>query len=50
MEDNKWNEFLKTGSVEDYLAYSQEQKLFKEVESKVENSNSGTDYQGNQYR
>ncbi len=50
MYDDKWNEFLKTGSVEDYLAYSAEQKLFKEVESKIENSNSGTDYKGNQYR
>lgn len=50
MNDDKWNEFLKTGSVLAYLSYVAEQKAKKEDEIKSENSNSRVDYKGNQYR
>ena len=50
MNDDKWNEFLKNGSVHAYLSYVAEQKNNQEDERKVENSNSGTDNQRNQYR
>ena len=50
MSDDKWNEFLKNGSVLAYLSYAAEQKNYHEEEVKGENSNSGTDNQRNQYR
>ncbi|MEE1026449.1 MAG: hypothetical protein U0L55_05540 [Acutalibacteraceae bacterium] len=50
MNDDKWNEFLKNGSVLAYLSYVAEQKNSQEAEGKIENSNSGTDNQRNQYR
>lgn len=48
-ENDKWNEFLKNGSVLAYLSYAAD-KRSQEVENKNENSNSGTYNQGNQYR
>lgn len=48
MSDNKWNEFLKSGSVLAYLNYAAEQKNFKKEEQKGENPNYGTDNKGNQ--
>ncbi len=50
MVDDKWNEFLKNGSVLAYLSYVAEQKNYHKDEVKIENSNSGTDNQRNQYR
>lgn len=47
MNDDKWNDFLKTGSVKDYLSYIAERDKAGEVETKIENSNSGTDNQRN---
>ena len=50
MNDNdKWNEFLKNGSVLAYLSYAADKKS-QEEQKKNENTNSGTYYQGNQYR
>lgn len=50
MNEDKWNEFLKSGSVLAYLSYAAEQKNHRKDEGKSENSNSGTDNQRNQYR
>ena len=50
MSDDKWNEFLKTGAVLAYLSYAAEQKAKREDEQKSENSNSGVNNKGNQYR
>ncbi len=50
MVDDKWNEFLKNGSVLAYLSYVAEQNKKTRDEQKVENSNSGINNQGNQYR
>lgn len=50
MNDDKWNEFLKNGSVLAYLSYVAQQKNNQEDERKIENSNSGTDNQRSQYR
>ena len=50
MSENKWSDFLKSGSVLSYLAYVNEQKNSRKDEVKSENSNSGTDNQRNQYR
>lgn len=47
MDDNKWNEFLKSGSVLAYLNYAAEQKKISKDEQKGENSNSGTNNKGN---
>ena len=47
MEDNYWNDFLKSGSVEDYLKY----KMIKEQEFADESEyNYGTYYQGTEGR
>lgn len=48
-KNEKWEEFLKSGSVLSYLSYASEKNKM-EGESKYENSNSGTDSKGNQYR
>ena len=50
MNNDKWNEFLKNGSVLAYLSYVAEQKNYHKEENKVENSNSWADNQRNQYR
>lgn len=50
MGDDKWNEFLKSGSVLAYLSYVAEQNKTTRDEQKGENSNSGINNQGNQYR
>jgi hypothetical protein len=50
MSENKWNEFLKSGSVLAYLSYVAEQKKLTKDEQKGENSNSGAHNKGNQYR
>jgi len=50
MSDEKWNEFLKSGSVLAYLSYVAEHKKSHKEEMKIENSNSGIDNQRNQYR
>ena len=47
MSDNKWNDFLKSGSVSDYLKYKAEQKTLIKDDKKGENSNSWTDNKGN---
>lgn len=49
-EKDKWNEFLKNGSVLAYLSYAAENKNSLEGENKYENSNSGSDNQRNEYR
>lgn len=47
MEENHWDNFLKTGSVEDYLNY----KAVKErVASDESDYNNGTYYQGTESR
>ena len=50
MSEQKWNEFLKSGSVNAYLAYVNEKNLSRKDEIKNENSNSGTNNKRNQYR
>ena len=50
MSKAKWQAFLKSGSVGDYLAYVNEKNLSRKDEMKNENSNSGTNNKRNQYR
>ena len=50
MSEQKWNEFLKSGSVNAYLAYVNEKNLSRKDEIKNENSNSGTNNKRNQYK
>lgn len=50
MNNAKWDEFLKNGSVLAYISYVAEQKKSREESFKSENTNSGTDNQRNQYR
>ncbi len=49
-EKDKWNEFMKNGSVLSYLSYVADKNKNLEAENKYENSNSGLDNKGNQYR
>lgn len=48
MVENKWNEFLKNGSVLAYLSYAAEQNKSTKDEQKGENSNYGANNKGNQ--
>lgn len=47
--DEKWNEFLKNGSVLAYLSYVASISNRQEGEQSNENSNARPDYQGNEY-
>jgi hypothetical protein len=51
MSDDKWNLFLKNGSVLSYLSYvADKNKMALECEKKSETSNARTDNKGNQCR
>lgn len=49
-QNDKWNDFLKNGSVLAYLSYAAAKKNGLGCENKNEASNSGTDHKGEQYR
>jgi hypothetical protein len=50
MSEMKWQEFLKSGSVNAYLEYINFKNISRKDESENENSNSGTNNKRNQYR